>query len=52
MVIRKIGKRTWRLYSKKTHRNLGTYHSLMAVVKREKEVQFFKHLSAKRRYLK
>lgn len=55
MVIRKIGKRTWRLYSKKSHKNLGTYHSLNAVQNREKQVEFFKFKTAhpnlvKRRY--
>lgn len=44
MVIRKIGKQTWRLYSKTTHRNLGTYHSLKAVKARERQVEYFKHL--------
>lgn len=43
MVIKKIGERTWRLYSKTTHRNLGTYHSLKAVKNRERIVEFFKH---------
>jgi len=49
MVIRKIGKRTWRLYSKATHRNLGTFHSLSATKKHEREIEFFKH-SSERRY--
>jgi hypothetical protein len=41
-VIKKIGPSKWRLYSKKTHRNLGTYNSKAAAVKREREVQYFK----------
>lgn len=43
MVIKKIGKRTWRLYSKTTHKNLGTYHSLDAIKNRERQIEFFKH---------
>lgn len=43
MVIRKVpGKRLWRLYSKVTHRNLGTYPTRAGAVRRERQVQFFK----------
>jgi len=42
-VIRKLpGQRKWRLYSSKTHKNLGTYHSKEKALAREKQVQFFK----------
>jgi hypothetical protein len=44
-VIKKLpGQHKWRLYSKKTYRNLGTYDSRAAALKREREVQYFKHL--------
>lgn len=48
MVIRKIGKRLWRLFSKKVNpktgkrRNLGTFTSKKAAVKHEKDIHFFK----------
>lgn len=42
-MIKKIGKSKWRLYSKKTRRNLGTFSSLTAAKKREKQIQFFKN---------
>jgi hypothetical protein len=43
MVIRKLpGRRAYRLYSKETHRNLGTFPTRTAAVKHEREVQFFK----------
>jgi len=42
-MIRKIGPRTYRLYSLKTHKNLGTFHSRKAAVKHERDIQFFKH---------
>ena len=43
MVIRKLpGKRLWRLYSKETHRNLGTYSTRAGAVNREAQVEFFK----------
>jgi hypothetical protein len=42
-VIRKLpGQRKWRLYSKETHRNLGTFTSKAAALKHERAVQFFK----------
>ena len=42
-VIRKLpGKRLWRLYSRRTHRNLGTYPSKALALKRERQVQYFK----------
>ena len=42
-MIRKIGKTTWRLYSVKTGKNLGTFSSLAAAKKHEREVEYFKH---------
>jgi hypothetical protein len=46
MVIRKLpGRRAYRLYSKETHRNLGTYPTRALAVARERQVEFFKHRS-------
>jgi len=48
MVIRKIGTRKWRLYSRHINpktgrkRNLGTFSSKAAALKHERAVQFFK----------
>jgi len=48
LVIRKIGKSKWRLYSRHINpktgkrRNLGTFGSKKAALKHEKAVQFFK----------
>ena len=47
-MIRKLPKVGWRLYSRKKdartgrRRNLGTFRSLAAAKKHEREVQFFK----------
>ena len=41
--IRKIGPSKWRLYSKDGKKNLGTFDSLEAAKKHEREVQYFKH---------
>lgn len=41
--IRKIGDNKWRLYSKDGKKNLGTFNSLEAAKKHEREVQYFKH---------
>lgn len=41
--IRKIGDDKWRLYSKDGKKNLGTFRSLEAAKKHEREVQYFKH---------
>lgn len=41
--IRKIGDNKWRLYSKDGKKNLGTFSSLEAAKKHEREVQYFKH---------
>lgn len=41
--IRKIGDNKWRLYSKDGEKNLGTFGSLEAAKKHEREVQYFKH---------
>ena len=43
--IRKIGDNKWRLYSKDGSKNLGTFNSLAAAKKHEREVQYFKHMS-------
>ncbi|MCA1819555.1 MAG: hypothetical protein ABR562_05200 [Thermoplasmatota archaeon] len=50
MVIRKMrGARRWRLYSRKKNpatgnrRVLGTYSSRDAALRRERQVQYFKH---------
>jgi len=52
-MIKKLpNKNKWRLYSRKkhyikgegwAHKNLGTFNSLEAAKKHEREVQFFKH---------
>jgi len=48
MVIRKIGPRKWRLYSRSLNpktgkkRNLGTFASKKAALQHERAVQFFK----------
>lgn len=42
MTIRKLGPQRYRLYSK-SGRNLGTFRSLAAAKKHERQVQFFKH---------
>ncbi len=48
MVIRKIGKGKWRLYSRSINpktgrkRNLGTFASKKAALRHERQVQFFK----------
>ena len=45
-MIRKIGPRTYRLYSRKKtkgkRRNLGTFRSRAAAERRERQIQFFK----------
>lgn len=41
--IHKIGDNKWRLYSKDGKKNLGTFGSLEAAKKHEREVQYFKH---------
>lgn len=41
--IRKIAPDRWRLYSKDGKKNLGTFGSLAAAKKHEREVQYFKH---------
>lgn len=41
MTIKKIGKKKWRLYSRKG-KNLGTFSSHGAAAKHEREVQYFK----------
>lgn len=43
-MIRKLpNQRKWRLYSKTTHKNLGTFPSKKKAMQHEREVQFFKH---------
>jgi hypothetical protein len=47
-MIRKLpGILEWRLYSKKTHKNLGTFTSLEAAQQHERDIQFFKHKGGK-----
>ena len=41
--IRKLPNGKYRLYSKKTNKNLGTFDSKSAAEKHEKAVQYFKH---------
>lgn len=41
-IIRKVGKKSWRLYSQ-SGKNLGTYGSRAGAEKRERQVQYFKH---------
>jgi hypothetical protein len=45
-MIKKV-KGGYRLYSKKTHRNLGTYKSKKGAKKREQQIEYFKHLKQK-----
>lgn len=42
-MIRKIGPRKYGLYSLKSHKRLGLFTSRKAAVKRERQIQFFKH---------
>lgn len=43
-MIRKLpNQRKWRLYSKTSGKNLGTFNSLKAAKKHEKQVWYFKH---------
>lgn len=42
MTIRRIAAGKYRLVSKRTGKNLGTYRSRKAAVRRERQVQFFK----------
>lgn len=46
-MIVKVGPNKWRLLSRKKvngkHRNLGTFRSLEAAKKHEREVEYFKH---------
>lgn len=43
-MIRKLrGKRLWRLFSRKSGRNLGTFATRAGAVRHEREVQFFKN---------
>lgn len=51
-MIRRIGPRTYRLYSRKRNpktgrrRNLGTYRTLAAARRRERQIQYFKRKHA------
>ena len=42
MTIRKLAPHKFRLVSKRTGKNLGTFKSRKAAVRRERQVQFFK----------
>ena len=41
-MIRQLGPRRFRLYSKNGRRNLGTYRSLEGALRRERQVEYFK----------
>lgn len=41
--IRKLPNGKYRLYSKKNHKNLGTFNSHAEAVKHEQQVEYFKH---------
>jgi hypothetical protein len=41
-MIRKLGVGKWRLYSRTTFRNLGTYKTKKAAQKRERQINYFK----------
>jgi hypothetical protein len=46
MTIRKLpNQQKWRLYSKASHKNLGTFGTRAAAVVHEQQVQFFKKRS-------
>lgn len=45
-MIKKV-KGGYRLYSKKTHKNLGTYKTKENAKKREQQVEYFKQLKRK-----
>lgn len=43
-MIRKLPQQNlWRIYSKDSHKNLGTFQSLIKAQKHEQEINFFKH---------
>jgi hypothetical protein len=43
-MIRKLpNQKKWRLYSRKTGKNLGTFSSQKKAEKHEQEINFFKH---------
>jgi hypothetical protein len=42
-IIRKLPNGKYRLYSKKKHKNLGTFGSHAKAVKHEQQVEYFKH---------
>lgn len=42
MVLKKE-KSSWIFYSKKTHKKLGKFKTKEEALKREKQIQFFKH---------
>jgi hypothetical protein len=52
MVLRRLGPKKWRLYSKATHvvhgqkkrRILGTFPSKKKAIKRERQINYFKRL--------
>ena len=45
-MIRKLpNQRKWRVYSKTTGRNLGTYSSRKKAEERERQINYFKHIS-------
>ena len=47
-MIRKLpNQQKFRLYSKETHKNLGTFKSRPLALKHEREIQFFKRRARK-----
>ena len=42
MTIRKLGPGRWRVYSRLSHRNMGTYDSLSAAKERLRLIEIFK----------
>jgi hypothetical protein len=42
-MIRKIGPNKYRIFSRKTGKNLGTFDSKVLALKHEKEINYFKH---------
>lgn len=42
LILRKVGSQ-YVLYSHKTHKRLGTFKSRAAAIRRERQINFFKH---------
>lgn len=50
-MIRKLGSRRYRLYSRKSGRNLGTFTTRAAAERHERQVQYFKRHPRTGRFL-